>query len=592
MVISQKTFGGLMPRVEASLLPDNAATVAHDCRLRSGKLAPMKQSASFMDYPVRLENGLVDMADALSLYLWKRGTRKEFLTWPGFVTVAPSNLFDDDRYRVFVAGATGKHGAEVEIPPAPVMSAPEVDPIVDPTLYIQNAFVQTYVDNYGRESACSPISNYITYKDPGTPVRESIVATIASGDVPANVLHRRIYKVLGVYGDKLYVKTNKNGDWEDDLTAGAFDAFTITLNSANDDAKQTLYFSEQFINQPCVYVSAIDNGGFDRSSICLEKLPACGVTRSAVPPNAALTANLRYTFFYQTWVNEYGYESQVSDASGEITYNDGDQMSITAVTPVPEGAVARRIYKVVTGTETESIQFVWEQAVGTNEFGASTFTVKDEDAGDILTPMTECPRDLAWIANVPGNFYAGFATSKPRQVCFSEINVPTSWPNAYRYDVREDTVGLAVSGNTVFVLTVGQPYAISGTDPAAMTVSRIASNQGCVSKYSICTMNNAVFYASQDGVCMLSEGSQSEIVMTKSLFTKEQWTELNPSSCLMATHDTALHMFFTKTDGTRVAYVLDMIEGDPVLTTQSDVANAIYADVESDGLYIIKEVLP
>jgi DNA-binding protein Fis len=204
--------------------------------------------------------------------------------------------------------------------------------------------------------------------------------------------------------------------------------------------------------------------------------------------------------------------------------------------------------------------------------------------------MTECPRDLAWIANVPGNFYVGFATSKPRQICFSEINIPTSWPNAYRYDVREDTVGLAVSGNTVFVLTVGQPYAISGTDPKGMTVSRIASNQGCVSKYSICTMNNAVFYASQDGVCMLSEGSQTEIVMTKSMFTKDQWTELNPSSCLMATHDAALHMFFEKLDGTRVAYVLDMIEGNPVLTTQSDVANAVYADVESDGLYIIKEV--
>jgi len=80
--------------------------------------------------------------------------------------------------------------------------------------------------------------------------------------------------------------------------------------------------------------------------------------------------------------------------------------------------------------------------------------------------------------------------------------------------------------------------------------------------------------------------------MTKSLFTKAQWTELNPSSCLMATHDAALHMFFEKLDGTRVAYVLDMIEGNPVLTTQSDVANAVYADVESDGLYMIKEVTP
>jgi len=246
----------------------------------------------------------------------------------------------------------------------------------------------------------------------------------------------------------------------------------------------------------------------------------------------------------------------------------------------------------VTGTEEDSIQFMLEEDVGNNEFASANFTVKDEDAGEILVNMVQCPKDLCWIVNMPGNYYAGFATGKKRQICFSEIEIPTSWPDAYRYDIREDAVGLAVSGTTLFVMTVGQPYAISGTDPNGMTVSRIASNQGCVSKYSICSMNNAVFYASQDGVCMLSEGNQSETVLTKGLFTKAQWDELNPSTCLMVAHDAALHMFFEKADGTRVAYMLDMIDGTPVLTTHEDVATAVFADVESDGLYMIKEVSP
>jgi hypothetical protein len=80
--------------------------------------------------------------------------------------------------------------------------------------------------------------------------------------------------------------------------------------------------------------------------------------------------------------------------------------------------------------------------------------------------------------------------------------------------------------------------------------------------------------------------------MTKGMFTKAQWTELNPASCMMVCHDAALHMFFEKLDGTRVAYVLDMIDSEPRLTTQSDVATAVFADVESDGLYMIKEVSP
>jgi len=577
-----------MPRIDPTLLQDNAATVAHNCRLRSGKCSPIKQSAAFSTYKVRLENALTDMANAKTLHLWKRGDRKEFLAWPGHVTVAPSNIFDDYRHRLFVAGETGVHGEEVVIPTAPAMSAPETEAIPDPTLYSINSFVQTYVDVYGRESACSPVSNYITYKDSQTPPRESEVSAIASP--PEAAVTRRIYKVLGVYGDKLYVKTNKDGDWEQGLTQAAFPALYIELDSANDDDKQTLYFSEQNVNQPCVYVSAVDSGGFDRHPICLDHLPKCAVTRT----DGALAdlTNARYTVFFQTWCDAYGYESACSEGSAEVVYNDGDEMSITSIHPCPLGAVRRRVYKVVTGTESESIQFIWEQDAVSDELPASTFIVKDEDAGDILVNMTQCPKDLCWIVNMPGNFFAGFATGKKRQVCFSEIEIPTSWPDAYRYDIREDAVGLAVSGNTLFVLTVGQPYAISGTDPNGMTVSRIASNQGCVSKYSICIMNNAVFYASQDGVCMLSEGNQAETVLTKGLFTRAQWTELNPASCLMVPHDTALHMFFEKLDGSRVAYMLDMIDGTPALTTHDEVATAVYADVESDGLYMIKEVSP
>lgn len=678
--------------------------MANNCRLRSSKFAPLKQSLAVTDYPVRLENDLVDMADAKTLHLWKRGTRKEFLAWPGHVTVAPSNIFDDDRYRLFVAGETGLRGTEVTIPVAPVIAplgayttstfvqvfvgateysttkcssqssglsysdgvgfitfdAVAVPPSgstqrviykvisVDGTTatlktqsvwaqdivtgaypaftiplnsafdsatstltilgaiadniapartatnpaqsaFIQSLFVQTYVDSYGRESACSPVSDYVTYIDNDTPVNETILGAIASP--PTDAVTRRLYRVIGIYGDKLYVRTK--AAFEQDLNAGAFDALPFDLNSTTDNARQTLYFSEQFINQPCVYVSAIDSGGFDRHSICLEKLPACDVSRSAVPPNAALvTDTARYTFFFQTWVDEYGYESAVSDPSSEITYNDGDSMSITAVTPVPTGATKRRVYKVITGAETERIQIVWEQDVGTNEFSSDAFTVKDENASDILVPITQCPKDLVWIVNMPGNFFGGFTESKKRQIVFSEIEIPTSWPLKYRYDIREDAVGLAVSGTTLFVMTVGQPYAISGTDPASMTVQRIASNQGCVSKYSICSMNNAIFYASQDGVCMLSEGSQSEIVVTKDLFLQEQWMALNPASCLMVAHDSALHMFFTKVDGTQVSYILDMIDNPPVLTTHDDVASAVYADVESDGLYMIKEVSP
>lgn len=708
MNISLKTFGGLMPRIDPTLLQDSSATVAHNCRLRSGKCAPLKQSASVSTYKVRLENALTDMADAKTLFLWKRGDRKEFLAWPGHVTTAPSNIFDDYRFRVFAAGETGITSMKIATPaalslsaattnntfvvvystttasscskvsanksiraaegnvtfatdygipasatwrqfykvlsvdganatvvtqaswkqtkganwapfsifvddrlnggsstlailaagdestaptyyvsgvnPAPPPEAPEVPAI--PSAHTYSFFVQTYIDVYGKESLPSPYSAACIYMPDQTPLWSDVAAQITG--VPSGIAFRRVYKVIGIYGDKIYAVTKDA--WKQAITSTTFTALTITHDTTTDGDKQTLHFTNQYANEPCVYVSAIDNGGFDRHPICMEPLPKCTVAR--VDGNITDLTNARYTVFFQTWVDEYGYESPCSEGSDEVIYNDGDTMSSGLVTPVPTGAVKRRIYKVVTGTEQDSIQFMLEEEVGNNEFASANFTVKDEDAGEILVNMVQCPKDLCWIVNMPGNFYAGFATGKKRQICFSEIEIPTSWPDIYRYDIREDAVGLAVSGTTLFVMTVGQPYAISGTDPNGMTVSRIASNQGCVSKYSICSMNNAVFYASQDGVCMLSEGNQSETVLTKGLFTKAQWDELNPSTCLMVAHDAALHMFFEKADGSRVAYMLDMIDGSPVLTTHEDVATAVFADVESDGLFMIKEVLP
>jgi hypothetical protein len=503
------------------------------------------------------------------------------------------NRFED----VAVSNHTMLTGHADDIAPVKDGGFSVTDPL--PTDFVQYAFVQTYKDSFGRESPCSPLSNYVVYKDSEPEPWEIEAQAVASP--PADAVTRTIYKVLGVYGNKLYVKTGKDDvdttevdeRWEQGLTDGAFPAMTIPLDSATEGEKQELYFTNQFANQPCVYVSAIDSGGFDRHPICMDPLPQSITARVDGSPNGTLDmANARYTNFFQTWVDEYGYESPCSEGSEEVIYNDGDTMASGLVSPVPDGAVKRRIYKVISGTETESIQFIWEQDVGTGEFASANFIVKDEDAGEILVNMTQCPKDLAWIVSVPGNFYAGFAASKLREIVFSEVDIPTSYPALYRYPVREDAVGLAVSGTTVFVMTVGQPYAISGSGPDGRSIARIASNQGCVSKYSICTMNNAIFYASQDGVCMLSEGSQAETVLTKSIFNKDQWTALNPSSCLMVTHDAALHMFFEKTDGTRVAYMLDLIDGTPILTTHDDVATAVFADVESDGLYMIKEVSP
>lgn len=457
------SFSGIMPRVHPTLLPDSCAVKAHNCRLKSGKLSPVREPSKVDNASIRLENGLDKIANAQSIYLWRHGENRtgEFLAWPGIVRVARGNIADDDRDRIFVSGETGVGG----------------------------------------------------------------------------------------------------------------------------EGK----------NHPCVYVSRAD-GYFLRHTLYKETLPKPEI--KVAPPNAD-KANTRYTFFFQTWVDQFGYESGASPAShegdentdGSTEYNDGDEITFDAVDkPAGSDARYRRIYKVVTGLETESIQFIKEQEIAGEGFGECTIKLKDEDAGEVMPMLQSPPEDLSWITYVEGSYYAGFSPSRRRTVMFSDVNKPTSWPDAYMVDVRDDIVGLAVTGNTVWVMTKGYPWALTGTSPEAMTPSVLSSPQACVSPRSICTMEGAAFYASKDGICMLTPGSLNAPVITEKFFGKREWEALNPSSCIMDTYDGAIHAWFTLESGVRQGYIFALGDGLSAVTTHNEQARAVWYDIEGDSLYFVRRV--
>lgn len=455
--IKTDSFSGIMPRVHPTLLPDGCAVKAHNCRLYSGKLSPLRQPLKVSGKRIRLENGLDKIANASSLYLWRRGDNiEEFLAWPGIVNVAQGNIADDALDRIFVTGQTGIGG---------------------------------------------------------------------SGH-----------------------------------------------------------------NYPCAYISSSTGSSFTRHSLVKTALAAPVITVEAGEPSDA--NNIRYTVFFQTWVDAYGYESGVSEPSDEVEYNDGNEITVAAIN-APAGAVIRRIYKVVTGSASETVQFVTEQSVTGSGFLDKTVAIKDEDAGEVMPSMVSPPVDLSWMTYVPGNFYAGFSAARLRTVMFSDVNKPTSWPDAYMYDIRDNIVGLAVAGNTVYALTDGYPWALSGSAPESMTPTVLSSPQACVSARSICIMDGAVFYASQDGICMLSASSDYPVlvpVITEKYFSKREWDSLNPSSCIMDTYDGALHAWFTLDNGLRQGYVIDLGEGVSAITTHDEQAKAVLYDANSDGLYYVREV--
>ena len=461
MTISFASFGGLIPRIDETALPDTAATRALCCRLKTTKLNPIRSAKDITGRPMHVEGGLTDVGDARTLCLWQRGRAfRDFLAWRGVVHVAPSNIFADKRYRIFVTGETGE----------------------------------------------------------GTPGKP---------------------------------------------------------------------------DQPCAYICSPDGRFFDRHLLTKGTPPPPDVQRQATGPAPGYgldEANIRYTVFFQSFVDEYGYESGASMPSQEAEYNDGDKVTWLGC-PIPGGIVTRRLYKAVAGTGIATIKFVCEQPVSATEtaFFDKTVMVKDEDTGEEMPLITPIPEDLDWMTAMPGNFYAGFLKSEPRSICFSDVGLATSWPDAFRYDIRDEAVGIAVSGSTAFILTRGYPWAISGSAPDGMTAAQITSEQACVSARSICAFEGRVFYASQDGVCVLAEDSLTSTVLTRNYFDKVAWEALNPPSCIMTAYDNALFLWFEQTDGTPLAYIIDFdTGGNPVITRHSDFAQAVCVDCEDDALYFVR----
>jgi hypothetical protein len=296
--------------------------------------------------------------------------------------------------------------------------------------------------------------------------------------------------------------------------------------------------------------------------------------------------NIRYTFYFQSWVDELGFESEASGPSNEIEYLDGDSIKIGMWgSNVPTNAVKRRIYKVITGLELGGTpQFVAEQKKSGNVFDTFTIEDKDENAGEVMPSITNPHNKVDGICSAPGG-YAIWCSCSPKTVRFSD-GAPNNFPNEYAYEVEYEIVGLASIGNSVVVLTKGNPFIISGSSPDTMVVTKLSAMQACISKKTICVVDGAVYYVSKDGICMITEGQSSVIVVTSSYFSQREWRDIISDNLIMCGYDNILYLWNTKQG---VGYSFNFIDKEAGITTFDENTNSVFVDPVEDKMFFIKD---
>lgn len=266
-------------------------------------------------------------------------------------------------------------------------------------------------------------------------------------------------------------------------------------------------------------------------------------------------------FYIATFVTDWGEESEPSEPSDLVPFDQNDLVSIPRPTVTGgESFAARniakwRVYRTNAGLSSASFQFVGEVLVSAASFAD---TKKGSELGEVCptvawlqppyrmnaqsdtypTPVSGSNPYLRGLVGMPNGIMAGFFDNT---VAFCEPYVPYAWPVEYQISTEFPIVGLGVFGQTLFVGTTGNPYFISGADSASMSAQKLDSNQACVSRKSICAVQGGVLFASPDGLCVAEPNGVT--VISSGLYTREDWQALSPATMFAADHENIYYLF-------------------------------------------------
>jgi hypothetical protein len=242
--------------------------------------------------------------------------------------------------------------------------------------------------------------------------------------------------------------------------------------------------------------------------------------------------------------------------------------------------MTKRIYRTLTGTDAAEFQFVAEIAVANTTY---TDTVADSVLGEVLPSedYEQPPTGMRGLVSLPNGILAGFSIN---EICFSEPYLPHAWPTEYRQATDFNIVGLGVFQTTIVVGTEGTPYVCTRTEPATMRLARVDQPWPCQAKRGIANLGFGVAYPAPQGLALI--GTEGSVLVTKDLYTQEEWAQLFPSTFAAAQYAGRYVASFDAGVNNRQIVIIDKAEFAQVVTANS-VATAMWGDPRNGKLYVV-----
>jgi len=307
---------------------------------------------------------------------------------------------------------------------------------------------------------------------------------------------------------------------------------------------------------------------------------APSATVSGNPTNASDVAlSVAYVV---TYVTGWGEESAPSGPTAVVSYKAGQTVNLTAIPVAPGGnynITSKRIYRSNSGSKGTAYQFVTEIGIATTSYADSKTSI---ELGETVATWgwAEPPDTMQGLKLLANGFAIGFSgnTLYP-----SEPFALYAYPVGYQLSTESPIVGIGVFGQSAFIGTKGNPYVVTGSDPATLSMIKLEANQACVSKRSIVSMNGGVVYASPDGLFLVNSSGINPL--TINILSRDDWQAYKPES-IHAYEIDGRYIAFYDTGTTQGSLIFNLYGETPSFSISTVYATAGYSDRLRDALYL------
>ena len=308
---------------------------------------------------------------------------------------------------------------------------------------------------------------------------------------------------------------------------------------------------------------------------------------SGTPTNAS--DPIEVVVYCLTYVSTWGEEGAPGPASASASWQPGQTITVNGMAVSPgTGAhgenyviTGKRLYRSAKGSSNSAFLLVnpTDIPIATTTYVDTTITANLLSA-IVTTGWSEPPYNMIGLCALANGFMAGFTGNT---LCFSEPGCPYAWPVRYQQSTDAPIVGIAPCDQGVFVGTTQGIYIFTGTDPSAMTSTKMLVAQSVVSKRSVVAMMGGVMFASPDG--LFKYDGNGITCATDGLMTRVEWQAYVPSSIYAYESDNRYIAFFDT--GVRQEGLVFCFGAFPSFSETSLYAIGGYRDRQRDTLYLV-----